>query len=1178
MTREAEARQRAEDTAKDAEATSDGKALSLPQLLHERRKQQLQQMEQRLQCRRHEPSKPDIPASGLVVKMVDHASSWWGNLAHSLQKSHQGKSWLLLSQEVKKLSQLSHINLIKTHTVFVDDYFVYFVISRFPCSLRDAVLTTGKFSRRGLPVSIAAYTADQLLSALAYLHAHNVAHRGITPDNLVVTTSNILNERFTLVIADLYSTARSVEAGAFLTEVFGSPEYWAPEVAECEYSFAADVWAAGVVLWFAQTKKLPFTSLQNVLTRDVEPNVRITRDVFESLASMLCREVENHITAEEALKHDWLRESEFGPSQIQTRRGAAVNRHGLAAKAMDDAERGSASSGSEDSESSASSTIFPMRDVSPIQARNASKKKLLRRQSATDLRQVSTKQRAQEEPSNWGRPKQAARLLPQKKQRADERFAMGEKVTVSFDIAIQRCRESMGGSLEPFVSSEWWSEERCKRMGLDISDPPCLRGWWQPDSRREGLIYVCPASLADLGKILEVAAPRLLEARTETPDSVDSVLRPYYFGGKSEYMEELFAQLKEGRCRLCMEGGRLCRVVDLVVLRVKSSTGKYLIGGKRIYSSPESRQAALKKLEEDAHSDSEEQSTLFGGAAITAAQVMVMNLEEQRAKPKKNQQDENPMETPREWQFPTVSRPLGGQGVGGSGGMDELRQAIDAMIAEQLRTKPDALHVFDSAAVETTYERMESQEFPGLLELQHRHFFDALVNEDAGRSKLSQIGIPGDRPFLTSTLPADDIGWCWADESDCERLGVKVQMESDKLDHDKMLANFHPIPAKNLRGKPLDDILKKYGFLRSNAAVSQKPLRTVARFAGEVARGQLRIWERRSASERRPSELSPGYSEDGGELLLLEEILTLRVRSAKGNFLVCAKQCIEGEGSKWALFEAARSTADSCFFPELRLKNGEDAVVAIHRVVMEYLHLSQAMPTCIVFDQRQLEEQRAQQSLAKLIVRQTVDVQLGEPDVPMLCCLMMPGMEREAEALGVNLERRRPRVEEGEDSVVAAMMQELVEGADFRTSFPASVEGDLSPAAKEAQLATRAAEKDPTLRRFLHEAWRLGSRPKIEEKQITQQFDPATGKKIYRDATWLCQPLVSCLCETPRLADRFILYMLHFSGTGGDAPLVRPVPFLPERFVKQASAVLRVQAAWRAHRERCALSCNLKTA
>ena len=60
------------------------------------------------------------------------------------------------------------------------------------------------------------------------------------------------------------------------------------------------------------------------------------------------------------------------------------------------------------------------------------------------------------------------------------------------------------------------------------------------------------------------------------------------------------------------------------------------------------------------------------------------------------------------------------------------------MISDQLRTKPDALHVFDSAAVETTFQRAESEEFPGLLELQHRHFFDAVVNEDAGRSKLSR--------------------------------------------------------------------------------------------------------------------------------------------------------------------------------------------------------------------------------------------------------------------------------------------------------------------------------------------------------------------------------------------------------------------------------------------------------
>lgn len=40
--------------------------------------------------------------------------------------------------------------------------------------------------------------------------SQDVVHRGITPDNLVVSTEN-LKERFQLVIADLYSTARSVE-------------------------------------------------------------------------------------------------------------------------------------------------------------------------------------------------------------------------------------------------------------------------------------------------------------------------------------------------------------------------------------------------------------------------------------------------------------------------------------------------------------------------------------------------------------------------------------------------------------------------------------------------------------------------------------------------------------------------------------------------------------------------------------------------------------------------------------------------------------------------------------------------------------------------------------------------------------------------------------------------------
>lgn len=48
-------------------------------------------------------------------------------------------------------------------------------------------------------------------------------------------------------------------------------------------------------------------------------------------------------------------------------------------------------------------------------------------------------------------------------------------------------------------------------MGLDISDPPCLRGWWQPDSRA-GPDFSATATHAIIGrKSVETCDPRISE-------------------------------------------------------------------------------------------------------------------------------------------------------------------------------------------------------------------------------------------------------------------------------------------------------------------------------------------------------------------------------------------------------------------------------------------------------------------------------------------------------------------------------------------------------------------------------------------------------------------------------------------------------------------------------------------
>lgn len=91
-------------------------------------------------------------------------------------------------------------------------------------------------------------------------------------------------------------------------------------------------------------------------------------------------------------------------------------------------------------------------------------------------------------------------------------------------------------------------------------------------------------------------------------------------------------------------------------------------------------------------------------------------------------------------------------------------------------------------------------------------------------------------------------------------------------------------------------------------------------------------------------------------------------------------------------------------------------------------------------------------------------------------------------------------------------------------------------------------------------------------------FDPVVGQKVYRDTTWLNQRLLYFTCEDTRMIEGMISMLVRFAGSGGHAPLVRPVPFIMERHVRQACAATSFQAAWRAYVARRDLPCNLRTA
>ncbi|CAE8617937.1 unnamed protein product [Polarella glacialis] len=91
-----------------------------------------------------------------------------------------------------------------------------------------------------------------IASALAHLHAHQVMHRDVKADNILIT------EQGGAVLAD-FGLAAHIDDEVAMQKHIGTPGYAAPEVVCAQsYGLKADVFSAGVVFYFVFSGQLPF--------------------------------------------------------------------------------------------------------------------------------------------------------------------------------------------------------------------------------------------------------------------------------------------------------------------------------------------------------------------------------------------------------------------------------------------------------------------------------------------------------------------------------------------------------------------------------------------------------------------------------------------------------------------------------------------------------------------------------------------------------------------------------------------------------------------------------------------------------------------------------------------------------------------------------------------------------
>ncbi|RLN14070.1 hypothetical protein BBI17_004589 [Phytophthora kernoviae] len=210
-------------------------------------------------------------------------------------------------------NNIKHPNLITIHKVYEEHQKVYIIQEL--CTggeLYDRVVQRGKYSEMD-----AANIIHQLMSALQALHAHNILHLDIKPENILFASEDpdakILLTDFGLARM-INGKQNPLEQGKSMAGTIG---YMAPEVISSHnYSESADVFSAGVILFILLVGYPPFFGDSEVeillkiargdFTFDRQDWAHVSGSAKELVARMLEVRAQDRITVDEILGHPWV--------------------------------------------------------------------------------------------------------------------------------------------------------------------------------------------------------------------------------------------------------------------------------------------------------------------------------------------------------------------------------------------------------------------------------------------------------------------------------------------------------------------------------------------------------------------------------------------------------------------------------------------------------------------------------------------------------------------------------------------------------------------------------------------------------------------------------------------------------------------------------------------------------
>ena len=218
-----------------------------------------------------------------------------------LLNERQKRKMLIETSIMKTLSKSN--NIVKIYETYETKKH-YCIVMEYICAgdLLSYIKKRGKLTEQ-----VAKFIFKQIVLTLQYIHDHNIVHRDIKLDNILIDLDNNIK------ICD-FGVSKIIKNNESMIEQCGTPAYIAPEILlnRGYEGFGVDIWSSGVVLYAMLSGTVPFKGnnikdLHDLIIKgEYTPIKDISKEATHLIKNIFEVDPKKRITTKDILVHPWL--------------------------------------------------------------------------------------------------------------------------------------------------------------------------------------------------------------------------------------------------------------------------------------------------------------------------------------------------------------------------------------------------------------------------------------------------------------------------------------------------------------------------------------------------------------------------------------------------------------------------------------------------------------------------------------------------------------------------------------------------------------------------------------------------------------------------------------------------------------------------------------------------------